>query len=256
VTAAPRLLSAAIFLSAPGLGLCLAQDRIIFLDGSSRDGRVLAENNGVYTFQPAGAASTTPLAKDRIRFVVYGEAETREHTMGLVGLREQCADRGPRPVRILTAEAFADRVLDAIRSATKSVYLTTYSLREGRSGVHAEIFNALEERARDGVRVYLLVPAGPRAGAGVRIRAINYAERLARSGIRARFLTGRKIQHRKVAIIDERRAFVGSSNLSRAGLTGNIEMNIETEAPEFCREALADLRSLLRRAKPPHEVTF
>jgi phosphatidylserine/phosphatidylglycerophosphate/cardiolipin synthase-like enzyme len=231
-------------------GLGAIADQVYFRDGTSEAGTVISEHNGVYTFQ-GRQRGTYPLAKEKVRFVVYEDAATAVERLRLEDLLSRCADPVPAAVDILPAEAYAEAVLEAVRGARKYIYVMTYNLSGGQSGTLADLYQALQERAAAGVKVYIIVPGGSRAAAGVKIASQNYAEKLAASGIQVRFLRQAKVQHKKLIIVDTRKAFLGSSNLTAAALSDNVELNIATEQPAFVREAVADFRSMLRRAKAP-----
>ena len=106
------------------------------------------------------------------------------------------------------------------------------------------------------MKVYIISSAGAGTHAGVRIRALNSAEKLAATGVRVRFITSSKVQHKKLVIVDSAIVFLGSSNLTLSGVSKNIEINVSVTAPEFASRAVADFRSLLRRAKAPDKISF
>lgn len=233
-----------------------AIDRLVLRDGSVRRGSILSDVGESYTLRDAVTRSTEPVRKNTVRFAIYGEGVDVGERLGLDGLRGRVADGAPRAIRVLPAEAFGREIIEAARAAKKYIYVATYNLSGVERGGTREFFDVLEERARAGVKVYVLVSAGSRTAAGVKIRVLNTAEALADSGVQVRFITGSKVMHKKLVIVDTRLAFVGSSNLTGAGVGGNIELSIATEAPGFVAEAVEDFRSMIRRAKPPHKVTF
>jgi phosphatidylserine/phosphatidylglycerophosphate/cardiolipin synthase-like enzyme len=130
-------------------------DRIFFRDGSSKQGRVVADTNGVYTFAEAGGP-TVPVRRNTVRFVVYGDEKTVKERLGIDAFQAQCTDTD---IRILPAESFGAEILQQVQSAKKFIYMTTYSLSGSESGRMGEIFEALKERAQAGVKVYLIAPA-------------------------------------------------------------------------------------------------
>jgi len=231
-------------------------DRIYYRDGTIESGRVLDERKGIYTFQSGPGGRTAPVSKEKVRFVLYGNGTAAGDRLGLQALRREFPESGPQTVRFLTAQAFGDDVLRAVRAAKKTIYMTTYSLSDSRRGRIGEIFEALGERAGAGVKVYIVSPVGAGTHAGVRIRALNAAEKLAAAGIKVRFITRGKVQHKKLVIVDEAIVFLGSSNLTQSGVTKNIEMNVVVASPEFALRAVEDFRSLRRRARTPEKVAF
>ena len=241
--------------------LCLAtssahakDDRIYFRDGTTVTGRIVSDGGDRYVFSPADAWTTSTIAKERVRFVVYGDQEHISDRLGLDAFRSLCTDAAPTRIRFLPASVFGKEATEAIASAKESIYVMTYTLTGSTTGQIGRLYAALKERAESGAKVYLVAPSGARTHAGVRIRAMNAVEDLAASGVRVRFLDGTIVQHKKLIIIDKVTVFIGSSNLSSAGVSKNVEMNVRIDAPAFATEALEDVRSLLRRAKKPERV--
>ncbi len=227
-------------------------DRMYFRDGSMQAGKVLSEDRGIYMFR--GDNGSAPIGKERARFVIYGEAD--DERLGLVEARAHCTEKSIVTVPVLPAKDFGREAVAAVRGAKSYIYVMTYNLSGSQSGVIAEFYEALQERARDGVKVYVIAPGGSRAHASVKISSMNFAETLSASGVQVRFLTDSKVQHKKLLIIDNRKVFVGSSNLTSAAVKDNLELNVVIEEPAFVAEAVKDFRALRARAKAPHEVGF
>jgi cardiolipin synthase len=114
-------------------------------------------------------------------------------------------------VEVLENGAFFDVLIDRIRAARHTVHFETFLWKEGALG--RRVADALIDRARAGVRVRVLLDAeGSKAvGAGV-VREMREA------GCRVVFFHERRVRnigvfndrdHRKLAVIDGREAFVG-----------------------------------------------
>lgn len=113
-------------------------------------------------------------------------------------------------------ESGAGPILNAIKSATKSIDLEVYQLTE------PSVVAALEEAAANGIRVrVMLEPKTVEKG--------NYeqmAARLLKAGIDVkptppRFDSHHNVDHAKMLIIDEQEVLIGTGNLVRSGLGGN-----------------------------------
>ncbi len=114
-------------------------------------------------------------------------------------------------VEVLENRAFFAALLDEIRAARRSVHFETFLWKEGNVG--SRLAEALIERARAGVAVRLLLDA-----TGTRRMGKPVARRLQESGCRLRRFHRIRLSnlgvlnerdHRKLAIIDGRVAFVG-----------------------------------------------
>jgi cardiolipin synthase len=122
-------------------------------------------------------------------------------------------------VRLLeNGEAYFPAVFDSIRAARQEVLLETFILWEDKVGW--ELHAALLEAARRGVQIDALVDGfgsweltpkftRPLLEAGVRLRVFDQAARF--FGKRANLL---RRMHRKITVVDGRRAFVGGINFS------------------------------------------
>jgi len=73
------------------------------------------------------------------------------------------------------------------------------------------------------------------ARAGVEVKCLTGSEGLTRRaqdlGIKTKCLVGWKIVHAKFILIDEKRLFIGSHNLTKAGLESNLECSAVIDYP-------------------------
>lgn len=222
---------------------------VLFLrDGSSRRGSVLQESDTGYMLSLFGRSEHIP--KTQVRFVVYGSPERAAERLDLEALRQRyMPDAEPTEIEILTAPDFAKALKEAIAGARRSVYLTTFTLSGGDSGPAREIFDLLLEKGREKKTVVLLAPVGIRTPPAVRTRSINLGQQLEEQGLSVRFLETAMLQHKKLVIVDNATVFIGSSNLTNAGLSDNQEVNLRITDPAFVAAARRDFDSLRRRAK-------
>jgi cardiolipin synthase len=127
------------------------------------------------------------------------------------------ASGGNRVDLLESGERFVAALLEAVEAARREVYVETYILGDDATG--RRVLEALDRAAGRGVRVRLLVD-----GIGTGEFAQRVAARLAGSSARIRvYRPGRwwrpwrpqlRRLHRKIAVIDERVAFVGGINLN------------------------------------------
>lgn len=126
-------------------------------------------------------------------------------------------------------EALIGRLAGAVDEAEENVYLLYYIFE--RDAVTEPLFRALERAAERGVDCRLLLDdlgskkflkkgAADLEAAGIRIARALPLSRLRRTRLTARFDLR---NHRKLAVIDGRRAFVGSHNITEATYGGKAQ---------------------------------
>lgn len=119
--------------------------------------------------------------------------------------------------------------LEAINRASSHIYLTqAYFLPD------PEFVNALEQAARRGVDVQILLPAKSNHVVADWISRGYFSELLA-SGVRVwRFQDA--MVHAKTATVDGAWSTVGTANIDRLSMTGNYEVNVEFIDPDMAAE--------------------
>ncbi len=127
------------------------------------------------------------------------------------------ATKGNKALLLTTGSQAFRRIMALIRSAEKTIHITTFIL--GRDDTGRAILNALTEKARRGVKVYLLLDAL----GSLRVRR-KYLLPLLNAGGKAAFFMpmmhlpfrGRANlrNHRKMVLVDHTRAIVGGMNLA------------------------------------------
>lgn len=160
---------------------------------------------------------------------------------------------GNRITLLENGEGYYPRVFDAIAAAEKEVLLETFILFDDRVG--RDLQQALLRAAARGAEVHVLVDGWgspdlppsftqPLLDAGVRLRSFEPAQRL--FGARVNML---RRMHRKLVVVDGRRAFVGGINysidhLADYGPLAKQDYAVEIEGPlvgqvqAFCRASL------------------
>ncbi len=149
--------------------------------------------------------------------IVYtGASSSTAQTAAAAGA---CPPIGGNTVRLLTTgeEAYA-ALEDHIRAARHSIHITTFIL--GRDNVGRRIVQLLAQRAREGIKVRLLLDA-----VGCLFSSRGFVDPLRASGGEVvRFLPVLPLQprfsanlrnHRKIAVFDHQTAIVGGHNLAR-----------------------------------------
>lgn len=232
-----------------------APDRIYLRDGQEFDGQILNEQRGHYVFQPT--SSTSPLQqipKEAVKFVLYGNPDRAEQTLGLNRALQVGADDSDASATILPTEAFGQALTPTVQAATQSIWIAAYYISGNITGPIEEFYDTIRAKARAGVDVVLICEFSAGTRPAIRHATLNYAETLARDGVTVRFIQGYKTMHKKMIIVDEKTVLLGSANLTVAGTVGSNEMNVRINSPAFARKAADDFTRLREKAIPASEL--
>ena len=107
----------------------------------------------------------------------------------------------------------------------------------------------MEDKARQGLEVIVISEYGPGTGARVREATYNFARTLEQSGVRVLFMSGYRILHKKMILVDNQNAFLGSANLTMAGTLQSDEMNVHIHQPAFVARMRKDFEKIMASAK-------
>jgi len=122
------------------------------------------------------------------------------------------------PIRLYANQQnddLAKLYLDAIKSAQNSITLVIYSLVDQR------IIAALQQKALDGIYVYIVCDAQASVGISRKLPAPIIVKRLAKG-----------LTHQKILIIDDSRILLGSANMTHDSLQkhGNLVIGLDNPA--------------------------
>lgn len=128
-------------------------------------------------------------------------------------------------MEILTGPHLLPAVAYGAAGARFSLWLMTYTVsgpRPGAAPAYTQLFQTLHQLPGRGVDCRLLHPAGSPGVAPP--HAVETLGALTRAGWKIRQYSAAKTMHAKLFLIDSTRAFIGSANLSEAGLSANVEI--------------------------------
>ena len=143
-----------------------------------------------------------------------------------------------------------DQYLDAIRAARRSIYI------ENQAFELLEVAKELQQALDRGVRVAILVPSEPALqarSARAQPSMSSFTEHMrlfagcddftlfAISGRSPGGLRSDVYVHSKLMVVDDRWATVGSCNLHRASVAGNLELNVSVWDPHVARSLRCEL---------------
>ena len=124
-------------------------------------------------------------------------------------------------------EEFLQKAIDLVRTAKKSIYISTFKLEitsKRRGAKLKEFFDLLIQKAGEGVDVCILTNRKDNRGHVPDSNA--FALRfLKTTKIKVRHLPNDRIVHAKVLIVDRKKAILGSHNLSVKSCHNNFEIS-------------------------------
>ena len=224
-------------------------DEISLRDGSSLTGRVLLVQSGGYVFQdnaPRGTMQNIP--KAAVRYVLYDDPAQADRVLGIRSALRQ-VEGDPSVVRLLPTRPFGQAILAAVQNAQTSIWVSAYYISGSSTRPIKDFYAALTEKAQQGLDVVVLSEYGPGTSARVREATYNFARELEQSGIRVRFMSGYRILHKKMILVDSQIALLGSANLTMAGTLQSDEMNVEVRSPAFVARMRKDFESIVASAQ-------
>jgi phosphatidylserine/phosphatidylglycerophosphate/cardiolipin synthase-like enzyme len=159
-------------------------------------------------------------------------------------------------VAFLPQSTFGPDLLEGLKKAKKKIMIATYNLSEGLYGPLEEIYDVLSQKVEEGVEVVLVTEFGPGTSAFLKRSVLNFASTLTTSGIQVRFMQEYKVMHKKLIVVDTETVWMGSANLTTAGLSVSNESNIRVREPTFASQAAEDFERLLTLALPLSELKY
>ena len=225
-------------------------DRIIMRTGEEIKGRLLSETPlGWQIVTSDGLVSIHPTAIQRMHI---SDPVRASRYYGLPSPDSpDMAD-----VVLLPTEAFGRDLVEGLGAARKSIHILAYNINGWSSSPISDVFQILRKKAEAGVEVVVILEFGSSTDKRLAAMVMNFAEQLKTSGIQVRYLQEYMLQHKKIVLVDNQHAWVGSANLTAAAMASNDEMSARTSAPHIVAAAKADYERLFHRSKPADELKY
>ncbi|MBP7828715.1 MAG: phospholipase D family protein [Kiritimatiellae bacterium] len=223
-----------------------AADQVYLRDGQILEGRVLSESRGSYLLQPdAPSEPVRQIPSQAVMYVLYEDAARAAQVLGIEQARRHTEGEWTF-VRVLPTRAFGQSLLEALRQAQTSIWITVYYRR---TSPIRDVYEVLQDKAKQGVEVILIAEQGAGTSSRIKEASYNFAQELARSGIQVRYLRERRVLHKKLIIVDGRAAFVGSSNLTLSGTLQGYESNVLVTETNCVARVMEDFRRIMGRSR-------
>ena len=102
----------------------------------------------------------------------------------------------------------------------------------------------------------MIAEFGPGTSAYLKRDVLDFASTLTADGIQVKFMQNYKVLHKKLVVVDGQTVWLGSSNLTMAGMGISNESNVRIQDPLVAGQAADDFRRLLEIAKPMSELNY
>jgi len=153
------------------------------------------------------------------------------------------------PVRLLEDRDYFPALMEAVEGARSEIVMSFFLFKTNghRTSYPDRLAAALARAAGRGVRVRIILERGNGTGDSL-VDASNRetSSRLKEGGIDVRFDSPSVTTHTKVAVIDGRRLFLGSHNLTSSALKYNHELSVCIDSPPLAGEVLRYIDSLYK----------
>ena len=156
----------------------------------------------------------------------------------------------------LPQTAFGADLLEGVKKARKSILIATYNMSEGLYGPLGEFYDVLRQKSQEGIEVAFVTEFGPGTSAFLKRAVLNFASTLATGNVQVRFMQAYKVMHKKLVVVDGETVWLGSANLTTAGLSISSEANVRIQDTTVAGAAEQDVRSLFEQAKPLSELKY
>lgn len=224
-------------------------DLISLRDGQSLDGKLVSEQRNEYLFQPNTPGSAVRrIPKQAVSFVIYADPVRADQALGISRAR-RLTESGLSVVSILPTKPFGQAILDAVKGAQTSIWITAYFISGSKTSPVRDFYETIKRKAQEGVEVIVISEYGPGTSAYVRNVTFNFARELGDAGIQVRFMREWRVLHKKLIIVDGKAVLLGSANLTMSATLRNNEINVRIEDPIFVRRAIEDFRRIQTLSK-------
>ena len=189
------------------------------------------------------------IPKAAVQTVFYDDPAQASRVLDIPAAIQRHAKGPSGPVRLLPTRPFGQTILDAVQNAQSSIWISAYYISGNATRPIKDFYAAISEKAHQGLDVVIVCEYGPGTSSRVREATYNFACELEQSGIRVLFIRERRILHKKMILVDDQIALLGSSNLTMAGTLQNDEMNVEIRQPQFASQMNKDFKRLMADAE-------
>ena len=148
-------------------------------------------------------------------------------------------------VDILPSEPFGEAIYDAVDAAKESVLIVAYFISGSEMDEIASFYDLLRQKAESGLKVTIICEAGSGTSDHVKNETIDFTEQLKKSGIEVFLHKSYRVLHKKIIMVDRHVVFMGSANLTGAGIAGNSEINVKIASRRLANCILNEMNQVI-----------
>lgn len=218
-------------------------DLIRLRTGEEVQCKILRVANDAYLIQPMTTSGESvgykKLSRHEVSYIILDSPQPQ----GFRGnaIREE--------VDILPSESFGEAIYDAVAAAKESVLIVAYFISGSGMDEIASFYDLLRQKAERGVKVTIVCEAGSGTSDHVKNKTIEFAEQLKRSGIEVYMHKSYRVLHKKIIMIDRSVVFMGSANLTGAGIAGNSEINVKVTSSQLANCIYKEIKQIIDNQK-------
>ena len=152
-------------------------------------------------------------------------------------------------IRILLDEEYRNMLPQAIAGARREIRIMQYRIQRklGRGQTEDNLFlEALKERIKKGVKIWLLIDYYPRSGMAYK-ENLYVALIMMEHGLYARYLKNSRVCHAKAVIVDRDIAIIGSHNWTTNSLKRNLEISVMIKEKEEVDRLIVEFDKLFKQ---------
>jgi len=140
----------------------------------------------------------------------------------------------PQQAELLADSAYSGTLLQRIRESKRRIICAFYLFKVGErtDNLPARVVSELLQARRRGVDVTVILDGGKEVGR----ENLSAAGPLTRGGVRVVIPGGRRVNHLKAVLIDDRYVMIGSHNLTHAALARNREVSVLLDSPPLAAQ--------------------
>jgi phosphatidylserine/phosphatidylglycerophosphate/cardiolipin synthase-like enzyme len=234
-----------------------AQDVIHLRNGGALRGNIVSETDEGYRVALGSGGSMTNLSRHAVAYVIYESSQKARRFLALSEMPQTFGAREQATIHFLPPEAFGEAILREAKNAKERVWILAYYISGASRSIIADFYGSLMEGAsKRNLDVRVIAEFSSSTAKPIRHATLEFSKDLQAKSVKVTFMQERRTLHKKILLLDRDKVFLGSSNLTMAGVSMNDDFNVLVESPAFAEAVARDFLRLSKRAKPSAELKY